>query len=131
MDSVPMAFWIGLGAAISFLVLPFLGYGLIALVEHFKGSEEDEAKDEEETAEAGKTMSNFALDKEDMMNLVCSQSVPYELIGEYEKKGYGHYTGGFCDKWDWNTSKLEELEKEELFQIYRFLKEYWRDGEKA
>lgn len=62
------------------------------------------------------------LDKDDLVCLLESKCVPYEEIEEYENKGLGHYVGGFHDKWVWNTERLKELSEQQLFSIYRSLK---------
>lgn len=64
------------------------------------------------------------LDKEDILCMLCSKSVPYELIDEFMDKKYGRYIGGFCDQWDWNIDKLRSLTEEDIYNIYLCLKNY-------
>lgn len=71
-------------------------------------------------------MIQYNLDKDDLVNLVSSMSLPYELIDQYARKGYGDYCGGFNDKWTWNKTKLETLPEQQLLTIYEDLKEYWK-----
>ncbi len=68
----------------------------------------------------------FVLDKDDIICLLKSKTVPYEKIDEFSNKEWGHFIGGFDDRWEWNTAKLRELSEEQLFSIYYFLKNYWK-----
>lgn len=72
---------------------------------------------------------NVELDKKEIYGLLKSLSPPYELMDRYEKRGYGHYIGGFSDEWCWSIckEKLENMSEEELYQEYLTLKEYWRN----
>ena len=67
------------------------------------------------------------LEKEDIVRLVRSQTVPYELVDEYTAKGYGRYVGGFSDKWVWSNDKLETLSEKELLILYKQFKDYWKE----
>ena len=66
------------------------------------------------------------LDKEDIICMVKSQSVPYSTIPIYEEKGLGKYSSGFLDEWNWNVAALERLSEKELFEMYQTLKKQWR-----
>ena len=37
-------------------------------------------------------------------------------------KNYGDYTGGFCDKWTWNTHKLKTCSRDTLIELYNTIK---------
>lgn len=56
-------------------------------------------------------------------------SPPYEWMDKYEKRGYGHYIGGFNDEWHWGISQeeLTNISEEELYQEYIILRDYWRN----
>jgi len=61
---------------------------------------------------------DLSLEKEDLINLVMGTSPSYEAIGNPIVDKSGHYTGGFHDKWTWDSYKLEKFTEEELFDIY-------------
>jgi hypothetical protein len=61
------------------------------------------------------------LDRDDLMTLVRGSDPGYTYITEFEKAGYGSYTGGFVERWDWNN--LEKFTEEELYEIYKKCKQ--------
>lgn len=61
------------------------------------------------------------LDKEDLVNLVISQSPSYDDMDKLKKCGLGRYWGGFNDRWEWSRSALEKLSEEALLDLYSML----------
>lgn len=62
-----------------------------------------------------------SLDREEFIRLVRSSGPPYELISEFEKKGYGKYEGGFAEQWRWNDSNLKALSDKDLIELYKYM----------
>lgn len=63
------------------------------------------------------------LDREDLKTLVRGSDPGYTYLNEFEKAGYGSYTGGFVERWDWNYYGLEKCSDEELYEIYKKCKQ--------
>ncbi|MNR05496.1 hypothetical protein D3C85_1215300 [compost metagenome] len=59
------------------------------------------------------------LTKKDLIRMVCGCSPSYENMDDR----YGQYWGGFCDKWEWDSHKLNKLSEEGLWQLYQKLNE--------
>lgn len=65
------------------------------------------------------------LDKKDLISLIRGICPSYEQMSDFEKLGLGTYTGGFADKWDWNSkdsSCWDEFSEGELYGLYLTLK---------
>ena len=45
-----------------------------------------------------------------------------DLMNNPLVKKCGTFTGGFCERWDWDRSKIEALEGYEIVELYRILK---------
>lgn len=58
------------------------------------------------------------LDRSDLKALVRGEDPGYTYLVEFEKAGYGSYTGGFVERWDWSYSGLDKCSDEELYEIY-------------
>lgn len=64
----------------------------------------------------------YNLDRTDIKNLLGGISCPpYEMLEELQKRGLGHYTGGFYDRWTWDLYNTKESDQE-LFGLYLRLK---------
>lgn len=63
------------------------------------------------------------LDKADVINMIRGTSPSYESMNALEHLQLGSYTGGFNDKWDWNSKFPESLTIEELYFLYTKLKD--------
>lgn len=57
--------------------------------------------------------------KKDLVRMVTGCSPSYENMDNR----YGQYWGGFCDKWEWNIHKLNNLSEENLWSLYQKLNE--------
>lgn len=67
---------------------------------------------------------NTELDKYDLEIMVLgSQLQDYSQMDHYLVKKVGNYIGGFTDSWRWEREKVKTLTKEELFELYQYLKE--------
>lgn len=65
------------------------------------------------------------LEKEDCINLICGISENYRTMEVLHKMGLGH-SYSYCDKtgyFKWNRHSFEIMEKDELIDIYKELKE--------
>lgn len=62
------------------------------------------------------------LDKSDLIAMVKGKTPEYTLLEHELVKKSGYYTGGFVDKWTWESGKLEKLTEQELFELYTALK---------
>lgn len=58
------------------------------------------------------------IDHEDMVNMVCGLDVEYDDIPTLEKMRLGYRAG----TWEWDKYALEELSMEELYDIYKKIK---------
>lgn len=47
---------------------------------------------------------NVCLERKDVINLIRSTQPPYEDMKMLENLKLGFYSGGFNDKWTWETS---------------------------
>lgn len=59
------------------------------------------------------------LSKKDLIHMVSGCSPSYENMDDR----YGQYWGGFCDKWEWDSNKLNKLSEEGLWELYQKLNE--------
>ena len=64
------------------------------------------------------------LTKWEIIGLIKSIWSPYSMIDELDKNGFGHYVGGFVDRWEWNddTNFWDKFLIEQLFDIYTNIK---------
>ena len=59
------------------------------------------------------------LDRRDIMALVLGSDPGYTYLTEFLNAGYGTYTGGFVDRYDWQIDGgLDKCTDEELYNIY-------------
>ena len=64
---------------------------------------------------------NVRLERKDVINLIRSTYPPYEDIEMLENLKLGFYSGGFNDKWTWETSTSkgrDNYDINKLFSIY-------------
>ena len=66
------------------------------------------------------------LSKEDLIKLVLTTSPSYKIIDDELLRKYGSYTGGFVDKWHWDTKSLSNLSEEHLYGMYLLCKDSWQ-----
>lgn len=66
------------------------------------------------------------LDKQDLIALVKGQTPNYSVMDDPEIKRNGRYTGGFHDKWDWESYNLEKESEDTLYSIYNKCKNSWK-----
>ena len=61
------------------------------------------------------------LTKKDLWLLIRGLTPPsYEWIDKLEKLGFGEYTGGFADKWQYNPVwQVPDMSEEDLWVIYQ------------
>lgn len=66
----------------------------------------------------------FELTKEDIWNMIKGTGGPsLNDINEFIKLGFGTFTGGFNETWNWNREiNLNEFSFEDLLKIYNKLK---------
>jgi len=62
------------------------------------------------------------LDREALIALVCVQVPNYSIFEHPLVKKCGSYCGGFVEKWSWKGYELEELSKQELYELYMLCK---------
>lgn len=65
------------------------------------------------------------LDREDLLNLVKGTSPYYNVFENPLVKRCGSWTGGFVDKWSWNSG-LNSLTDAELMKLYKTCKDSWK-----
>lgn len=67
------------------------------------------------------------LNKEDIIYLLKgTEPATYGIIDLIINMGLGHYTGGFVDRFDWNSATSvcwEKYSENELFELYLKLKQ--------
>lgn len=63
------------------------------------------------------------LDKSDLIAMVMGRYPGYSLLSEPLVKNGGYYVGGFKDEWNWEKNKLKKYTEEDLFELYKMLKE--------
>jgi hypothetical protein len=64
------------------------------------------------------------LDKKDLISLVKGKDPGYDLLNHPLVKSGGYFTGGFVDKWTWETDKLKQMSEKDLTTLYFMLKEF-------
>lgn len=70
---------------------------------------------------------NVRLERKDVINLIRSTYPPYEDIEMLENLKLGFYSGGFNDKWTWETSTSkgwDNYDINKLFSIYILYKKW-------
>lgn len=60
---------------------------------------------------------------EDLASMICGTNPDHEIIKELENKCLGYYHGGFNDYWSWNRYALLKKSEEELYELYKFVKQ--------
>lgn len=63
-------------------------------------------------------MKKYELCKYDIALLVNGTFPKFDKMIEFEDSGLGHWTGGFCDVWNWNLDALLCLSDEVLWDMY-------------
>lgn len=66
------------------------------------------------------------LDKKDIISLIRGEYPSYEQIDMLVNRRLGTYTGGFADRWDWNSKHdpcWNAFSEEELYDMYLTLKQ--------
>ena len=61
-----------------------------------------------------------------MVDAVLGTVPYYNIQHDARIEPYGHYTGGFHDKWTWYDSKLKKLDIKQLKEIYLLCKNSWK-----
>jgi len=61
------------------------------------------------------------LDREDLVSLVRGMEPSYDIFEDPLVKRCGSWTGGFVEKWDWN-SELDRISETYLFALYKLCK---------
>lgn len=64
------------------------------------------------------------LNKKEVIGLIKSIWPPYSWFDELDKLGFGHYVGGFVERWEWNNDPdfWNKFPIEQLFDIYTNIK---------
>lgn len=65
------------------------------------------------------------LNKDDLKSLVMGTSPYYNAFTNPLVKKCGSYTGGFVEKWSWN-SQLDKLSEKQLWDLYKTCKNSWK-----
>jgi hypothetical protein len=65
------------------------------------------------------------LDRRDIESLVRGTSPYYSLFEDTDIKRMGRFTGGFCDRWDWNYTFPYDITDEQLFIVYQKCRDSW------
>ena len=58
------------------------------------------------------------LSKKQLINMVLGTVPGYNVFEHPLVKQCGYYCGGFVEKWNWHSNKLNELTEEQLFELY-------------
>lgn len=62
------------------------------------------------------------LRKDDLVNLVMSQTPSYQEVLKYEKMGLGEFSASqYSEEWEWSQTALYRLGRKKLYNIYRNL----------
>jgi hypothetical protein len=65
------------------------------------------------------------LDKRDLSLLVMGTKPYYSLFEHPQVKGRGKYYDQTAN-WDWNTTKLQELSEQELYDLFILCRDSWK-----
>ena len=69
------------------------------------------------------------IDKADLINMIKGTDPGFELLDNELVKRCGYFTGGFVDKWTWESDKMKKLTEAELETLYLLLKKLQKEDE--
>lgn len=69
------------------------------------------------------------LDKKDLISLAKGSTPHYNIMEIPDIASQGSFTGGFVDKWSWNSNAFESYTKELTYAIYLLCKNSWSEEE--
>lgn len=62
------------------------------------------------------------LNKQDLINLVRGIEPTHKQMNDPRIAKNGSYFGGFNDRWEWHSYPFSDLNEEQIFDIYLYLK---------